>query len=76
MLKTVVCLAVLFGVLELLGGALRGIFADYGMFAGAVACLSIMAWCLAWGAEQDRNEKRRSQSEQPPEPSDSRSFDL
>ena len=75
LLKGIVCLAVLFGILKLLAGALNGVFADYGMVAGlavcAVSCLALLAWGWLW----DRSAARHSRADPPPEPPYSRTID-
>lgn len=76
LLKGIVCSVVLIAILKLMAVGLNGVFADYGFAVGmavcAVSCLALLAWGWLW----DRSEARHSQAEQPPEPTDPRSFDL
>lgn len=76
MLKVVVCSAALIGALKLIATALNGVFDNYGQAAGLAACAISLAGTLFLGWLWDRNEARRSQAEQPPEPPYSRTIDL
>lgn len=48
----------------------------FGNLAGISICVAITGCFLVIGAAMDRNEARRPQAEQPPEPPYSRTIDL